>query len=386
MKTESLEEVVMKKKDLWKLIIVVSLVAVLAIAVPLGAGCIGKPAVAPPEAPPEVAPPEVAPPEAPAAAIEPIKWRFQSYADAPLTEQIFTTYIRNLEKASGGRMQVEIYLGDELVPISEEFIAVMDGTLDIISISDDWVQSPADVAIFGSYFPFAVQTGFELDTLFEHRGLNEIWAEAYEEVPGITWLDSGSWDPCNIISNRPVRTYEDLDGLRLHTFRTAAEVMAPAGVIGQTLPWEDVGMAISTGMLDGLAWCGITEGHTCLWIDYCDYFLTQPISGGWLGSWFVNTESWEALPPDLQELWLISIDQMNYHRENWYYWGEAWYRSHGEFIVTELSEEDWAKLMALKEPLYDEVAAMSPRCAKVIQIIREHQADSSAAGGPYPRY
>ncbi len=60
----------MKRRDLRKLIIVVSLIAVLVIAVP---GCFGKPAAAPPEAPPEApaptpaekapSPPEVAPPE-----------------------------------------------------------------------------------------------------------------------------------------------------------------------------------------------------------------------------------------------------------------------------------------------------------------------------------
>jgi len=283
-------------------------------------------------------------------------------------------------------MEVEIYLGDELVPIPEEMIALQDGTLDVVCISDDWVEAPVDVAIFGSYFPFAVQTGFELDTLFKNRGLDEIWAEAYDEVPGVTWLASASWDPCNIITNKPVRTYEDLAGLRLHTFKTAAEVMAPAGVVGQTLPWEDVQMAIQTGILDGLAWCGITEASTVGWSDVCDHFLTQPISGGWLGSWFVSTESWEALPPDLQELWLIEIDQMNYYREVWYYWGEAWYRAHGTWNLTTFSDEDWQKVMDLKDPLYDEVAAMSPRCAEVIRIIREHQADSSAAGPPYPRY
>jgi len=54
-----------KRKSLSKLIIVVSLVAVLAIVVPFISGCIGKPAAAPPEAPPAAAPPEAPPEEAP---------------------------------------------------------------------------------------------------------------------------------------------------------------------------------------------------------------------------------------------------------------------------------------------------------------------------------
>lgn len=54
----------MKRRVFQKLIIIVSLVAALAIVVPLMSGCLpGRPAVAPPAAPPEVAPPEVAPPK-----------------------------------------------------------------------------------------------------------------------------------------------------------------------------------------------------------------------------------------------------------------------------------------------------------------------------------
>ena len=55
----------MRKRDLRKLITVVSLIAAVAIVVPLMSGCLGKPAVAPPVAPPEVAPPVAPAPEAP---------------------------------------------------------------------------------------------------------------------------------------------------------------------------------------------------------------------------------------------------------------------------------------------------------------------------------
>lgn len=53
----------MKRRDLRKLITVVSLIAAVAIVVPLMSGCLGRPAVAPPVAPPEVAPPVAPAPE-----------------------------------------------------------------------------------------------------------------------------------------------------------------------------------------------------------------------------------------------------------------------------------------------------------------------------------
>jgi len=59
-----------------------------------------------------------------------------------------------------------------------------------------------------------------------------------------------------------------------------------------TLPWGDVQVAIQTGELDGLAWSGITEDYTVGWADVTPYFLTNAISGAWIGSYWVNDKSW----------------------------------------------------------------------------------------------
>jgi hypothetical protein len=45
---------------------------------------------------------------------------------------------------------------------------------------------------------------------------------------------------------------------------------------------------VQTGELDGIAWSGITEDYTVGWADVTDYFLTNNISGAWIGSFFAN--------------------------------------------------------------------------------------------------
>jgi len=42
-------------------------------------------------------------------------------------------------------------------------------------------------------------------------------------------------------------------------------------------------MALRMGMLNGVAWSGITEDYTVGWADLTDYYLTNPISGAWAG-------------------------------------------------------------------------------------------------------
>jgi hypothetical protein len=65
--------------------------------------------------------------------------------------------------------------------------------------------------------------------------------------------------------------------------------MQQFGVVPMTLPWEDIEMAIQTGELDGVAWSGITEDYTVGWADVTKYYLTNPISGAWAGSYYANS-------------------------------------------------------------------------------------------------
>ena len=126
-----------------------------------------------------------------------------------------------------------------------------------------------------------------------------------------------------------IRSIEDLNGLRVYMFPTGGQFMQQFGVVPVALPYEDVEVAIQTGELDGVCWCGITEMYTVGWADVLKYYLTNNISGAWAGSYFVNTERWNALPPHLQELFKLSIDNSHYYRAHWYWWGEAHYRTTG---------------------------------------------------------
>jgi hypothetical protein len=94
----------------------------------------------------------------------------------------------------------------------------------------------------------------------------------------------------------------DLDGLKLYTFPTAGRFLAKFGVVPVTIPYEDAEVAVQTGELDGMSWSGITEDYTVGWADVTDYFLTNNISGAWIGSWFANQERWNELPDHLKQL------------------------------------------------------------------------------------
>jgi TRAP-type mannitol/chloroaromatic compound transport system substrate-binding protein len=281
-------------------------------------------------------------------------------------------------------MEIELYFADQLVPTGELFRAMQQGTIDAVQSDDDSIAAPVDVSVFGGYFPFASRYSLDVPVLFNYYGLKEIWEEAYGEVEGVTWLGAGAWDPCNFATVDPIRSLADLEGKRVFTFPTAGRFLQRFGVVPVTLPWEDIEVAVQTGELDGVAWSGITEDYTVGWADVTNYYLTNNISGAWCGSYFANTEKWEALPEHLKTLFRLCMDSSHYYRQYWYWWGEAHYRTTGgKLELTSIPESEWQTVEEEAMKFWDEIAAESERSARVVQILKDYRATMVAAGPPY---
>lgn len=313
-----------------------------------------------------------------------IRWRLQSYAGPALNDHVVKNAIDEFNIAANGEMIIDVYTADQLVPHGELFRALQEGTVDMAVSDDDSMASPVDVRIFGAYFPLAARYGLDVNVLWNWYGLNEIWKEAYDEVKGVTWLSQGSWDPCNFATTKPIRSIKDFKGLRMYMFPTGGQFMQQFGVVPVVMPYEDVEMALQTGMLDGVAWSGITEDYTVGWADVTKYYLTNPISGAWSGGWFVNTDAWNKIPPHLQQLVRLAIDKSHYYRLHWYWYGEANYRVNGgKLELTTIPDKEWKVVEDAALKFWDEAAKKSPRNAKVVEILKKYDATMKKAGAPY---
>ena len=313
----------------------------------------------------------------------PIRWRLQTYAGAALGAHVCAPAIEKFNAIAGDRMQIELYFADQLVPTSELFRAMQSGTIDAVQSDDDSMQSPTDVTVFGGYFPLTLRYSLDVPVLFNQYGLDAIWKEEYAKV-GIQHVTAGSWDPCNFATRDPINSLADLQGKRIYTFPTAGRFLAQFGVVPVQMPYEDIQVALQTGEIDGVAWSGITEDYTVGWADVTKYYLTNPISGAWIGHFFVNQERWNELPDDLKELFKVCTEQSHYYRQWWYWGGEADLRVNGPKLqLTTIPAEDWAQVEAAAEKFWEEVASESEIKAKVVEIFKKYNATMVKAGAPY---
>ncbi|MFP1643132.1 TRAP transporter substrate-binding protein [Pontitalea aquivivens] len=313
----------------------------------------------------------------------PIKWRMQTYAGAALGEHVAKPAIEAFNTIANGQMEIELFYADQLVPTSELFRAMQSGTIDAVQSDDDSMASPTEVTVFGGYFPLALRYSLDVPALFNTWGLNEIWAEEYARV-GVKHISAGAWDPCHFAMKEPVNTLADLRGKRVFTFPTAGRFLAQFGVVPVTVPWEDVEVAMQTGELDGIAWSGITEDYTVGWSKVAPYFLTNNISGAWIGHFFANMDRWNEVPPHLQELMRVCFEQSHYYRQHWYWAGEAKLRVEGaDMQLTTIPDAEWAQVEEAAKVFWDEIAAESEVKARVVDIIKRYNEAMGKAGRPY---
>ena len=314
---------------------------------------------------------------------EPIRWRFQTYAGAALGEQVTKPIIDYINAGANGEMEIELFYADQIVPTGELFQALQRGTIDGVHSDDDSMASPTPLRVFGGYFPFATKHILDVPVLFNQYGLADIWREEYAKV-GVQWLSAAGQDPCNFNTKKEITSVADLEGLKLYTFPTAGRFLSQFGVVPVNIPYEDAEVAVQTGELDGMAWSGITEDYTVGWADVTDYFLTNNISGAWIGSFFVNQQRWADLPDHLKQLVMAGIEAGHTYRNQWYWGGEARLRAQGDKLeLRTVPADEWAQVEDAAKTFWYEIAQEGEIHDEIVKIFREYNGVINQAGPPY---
>lgn len=349
----------MKRKNL---LVLMSAVLVLLLVT---SGCVGKPAPSP---------------AAPSAAEQPEHqvWRLEGVFAPPEQALLYQPWVDQLEKALGGRVTIELYSAGELMPFDQYLGACQAGTVEWLIYCGPACAAPIDTVFFDSYPPFGWQSPLEEHTLFSAKGLGPLLKEAYEELGGIHYIAGVTSDPIHLISSRPISTYEDLKGLKISCDKTLAFPFEEAGATAVLVPFEDLYLAGTTGIVDAIIWCGAKEATTSSWNEPFPYFMKPAVNGAAIQSHIINKELWDSLPSDWQAIIEMAVGDLSERQLVYYYEGEC--ACQKNFTITTMDAEGWAKLGDSAMRKWEELAQTSPRVAKIVQILKDYNAEVEAVG------
>jgi len=370
----------LKRRGLLKLVIGVSLVAVLAISIPMISSCAG-PSPAPTPSPTPTPEPTPEPTPAPEPAVEGQTWHLRGISPQgrAIVERDSVAQCCDIITAmSGGRVTFDWYAGGELMPSEEEIPALKAGTIDMLQ----WyplMGTVTELRTIECGAPFATKNALEFRTLIYHRGLMELFAESYEEQ-GLVYIGPSLHDPLEICSRLPAYSLDDMKGQRIQLLAEHAYPYEQVGVACMPTPPADVYLAIQTGAMDGFGWSGADEIVQFGMNEVAPYLWDPPFVDVCNVAYLINPDVWATMPDDIRQIIKEGVLHLDLWNETIRCSGEYKYRTDGSFTeVCKLPEEDIEVLRGHGMDYLDIVAARNARCAQAVKIIKDFRAEVEAA-------
>ncbi|MEN0005583.1 MAG: TRAP transporter substrate-binding protein [Bacteroidota bacterium] len=222
--------------------------------------------------------------------------------------QLFADLVKQM---SGGRMNIRVYGGGELVPPLEVFDTVRNGGAELGNGAAYYWAGKAPAAQFFASVPFGMNAQQVNAWIMSGGGL-ELWEELYTDfnlIPmaaGNTGVQMGGW------FNREINDLSDLKGLKMRIPGLGGKVLEKAGGAPVLLAGSEIYTGLERGIIDATEWLGPYHDTLMGFNDIAKYYYTP----GWHESGTVleciaNKKRFEELPEDLQQIIRIAAGYCN---------------------------------------------------------------------------
>ncbi len=270
---------------------------------------------------------------------------------------------------SGGRLEVKVFGGGELVPALQVFDAVSRGTAEMGHGAAYYWKGSVPAAQFFAAVPFGM-TAQEMNAWLYYGGGLELWRELYQPfglLPfpgGNTGVQMGGW------FNREINSVDDLRGLKMRIPGLGGEVLRRAGGTPVTLPGSEIFTSLQTGAIDATEWIG-PYNDIAFGLNKAAKFYYYP---GWHepGSTLeciVNQKAYDSLPADLKAIVSAACDAANVRMLSEYTARNAdalqRLRDEGNIQIKRFPDAVLANLRDHSLDILDEMAASDATVARV---------------------
>jgi len=280
-------------------------------------------------------------------------------------------FIEEVEKRSEGRIKINYYDNNQLVPADSLLDALSQGTADIGFTTPLYYGDLIKSAQLGAlpYWAENPEQGLEILRESEIGKLAEDEFASYGVQPLVWAFYSNS----GFMLNKKIETFEDMKGLAI---RTTGGLTTPwlkeMGAAGVVISLAEIYDALQKGTVDGhmSAYQGL---EATKWGEVVDYVVNPPIINASPTVLLMSTKAMEKLPKDLQDIILeVSKEAESLAMER----GEELSGKLPEIYekydieVINLPEEESQKFFESAQSVWDDFAAMSETNAEIIELLR----------------
>jgi TRAP-type C4-dicarboxylate transport system substrate-binding protein len=285
-----------------------------------------------------------------------ITLNYSNFFPAPHKNSVLSDqWCKEIEKRTNGRVKITYFPGGTLTPAAQTYENVIKGIADIgFSVFGYTRGRFPMISIMDN--PLGYKSGVQATNL-----INEFYKKYKpKELDDVQVMYLHAHGPGILHSKKPVKTMEDLKGMKIRAQGTVVPIVQALGgaPVGTTMP--ETYDALRTGVVDGaMSPQEALEGWK--WGEIVKY-TTQNFSSAYTATMFVvmNKQKWASLPPDIQKIfnevnaeWVIKQGKLWDDLDKA---GYEWSKTKGHEVIA-LSKEEDAKWAAAVKPIYEKYAA-----------------------------
>ena len=311
----------------------------------------------------------------PSAAAKKVSWNVQcAYVPGDLAYQLMADLAKKIEQATNGEVQITLHTEGAVVPTSGIFDSVSKGVIEGGHAAGVYYAGKIPVGLMEIGAPYQFESGEDFYNIVYKRGGMEIFRAAYAKHNNflLGFTPNGHYD---LYTNSPIRKVEDFKGLKLRAWGPYGQLFKELGAAIVSTPGPEIYMSMERGIIDGTMYTAAEIKGLKLY-EVIDYIMRPALAKGVSNCFFVNKDSWEALPDKTKDTILrVSEDSFlkNYQRylradEEAY---DAASKVGVKFIT--LPDNELKKIKSIaRERVWPGVAKASPRCTELMEIVKKY--------------
>jgi TRAP-type C4-dicarboxylate transport system substrate-binding protein len=216
-------------------------------------------------------------------------------AGGPFEENVTKVYAEELEKATNGRIKLEIYAGGSLLNFGEVYDGVVSGTADLGVDCPAWFPGRLPLTFLMEYPGIKFNSSKAASRAYDEF-VKTMALEEYSEVHPLMFFCSG---PGSFQTTKPVRKMEDLQGLRIRCNAANAPTVTALGGTPVTMDMSESYEGVKLGIIDGHV--GAIEVLTGFnFHEVVDYCTLYPLFNACFCI-VMNKDVYNSFPEDLQQ-------------------------------------------------------------------------------------
>lgn len=231
-----------------------------------------------------------------------INWRLASSFPKSL-DTIYggaEVFSKRVSELTGGKFNIRVFAGGEIVPALQVADAVQAGTVEIGHTASYYYFGKDPTFSFDGATPFGMNSR-QQSAWFEQGGGKELTREFYKEYGIMNFLGGNTGTQMAGWFRKEIKTVEDLRGLKMRVSAFGGRVLQKLGVVPQQIAGGDIYPSLEKGTIDAAEWIGPYDDEKLGFNKVAPFYYAPAWWEPSLQvSFYVGIKEWEKLPKEYQ--------------------------------------------------------------------------------------